>query len=563
MLKAIIAATILGAVALASLLRPPYTFTDVAATSGIHFTHYKGHKDIATILEEAGPGVCVADFDGDGWQDIYFVNGRERYGRGGSARNALYRNNGDGTFTDVTETAGVLGDAYGLGCVWGDYDNDGHPDLYVTQYGRNILYHNNGNGTFSDVTAKAHVDGLDFGARLHTGAVFFDYDRDGRLDLYAGAYVNFGPDSVQTCSVEGVQSSCPPQQYGGSPAILYHNNGDGTFTNVTKQAGVYNPNGKNLSVLAGDYDNDGWPDLFVANDGQELELFHNEHNGTFKEVGLNAGVATNEDGGTMAAMCLSLGDYNNDGFLDLYVSDFQDQGDHIWLNTGHGRFEEVTRRVGIAPISTQYLGFGGGFFDYDNDGWLDLFVANGHVYQGIETARKNGHYKQLNLLFHNDSQGKFVDVTAQAGTGFSIPHLGRGAAFGDFDNDGNVDIVVGNSGDPPLLLRNSGGSNHFLNLRLAGTKSNRDAMGARVKLRANGMTQIREVMGGGSYLSQSDLRVHFGLGSALIIESLDVAWPSGAHQHFAGVKADRFYLLQEGARLRDAGAAARNVTALF
>ncbi len=538
-------AVLAGAGLVWAAVSAPYTFSDVTRRAGIEFTHYKGYQGVATILEEAGPGVCVADFDGDGNPDVYLVTGRDLHGRNVKARNALYRNNGNGTFTDVTERAGVPGDSYGLGCIWGDYNNDGHPDLYVSQYGRNILYRNNGDGTFTDVTAQAHVGGLDFGSKVHTGAAFFDYDKDGYLDLYAGTYVDFGPDSQQTCDIYGVQSSCPPQTYRGSHPVLYHNNGDGTFTNVTRQAGVYQEGGKNLSVLAGDYDGDGWQDLFVANDGEELYLYHNERNGTFKEVALPAGVAVNEDGGTMAAMCLSLGDYNNDGLLDLYVSDFQEKGDHLWRNTGHGAFEEVTRQLGLTEATVHYLGFGGGLVDYDNDGWQDLFIANGHVYQGIEQSNKGGHYKQLNLLFHNDARGGFANVAGA----FTVPHLGRGVAFLDYNNDGAMDILVGNSDDPPSLYKNSGGVNHYLNIKLTGTKSNRDAVGARIAIRAGGVNQLREIVGGGSYLSQSDERLHFGLGSARRVDSVTVVWPSGLKQHFDGVAADTFYSLQEGGQL--------------
>ena len=523
-------------------------FTDVAKTAGIGFVHFKGTHPIASILEEAGPGVCVVDFDGDGFVDIYLPSGRNLAGGNEQLRYALYRNNGDGTFTDVTEKAGVPGNGYGLGCVWGDYDNDGRPDLYVTQYGKNILYHNEGNGTFKDVTAKARVDGMDFGTLFHTGATFFDYDKDGFLDLYVGGYVEFGPKSRQTCAIGyGVEASCPPSSYPGSPNVLYHNNGDGTFTNVTKAARIYQPKGKNLSVMAVDYDNDGWPDLFVANDGIEFYLYHNEHNGTFKETAYNTGIALMPDGAAMAAMCISFGDYDNDGNLDLYVSDFQDVSDHLWHNDGKGFFEEVSPRAGIAAATRHVLSFGGGFFDYDNDGWLDLFIANGHVYQGVEKTRTDITYKQINSLFHNEGNGKFAEVTSISGDGFKIPHLGRGVAFADFDNDGNVDILVGNSGDPPLLLHNSGRTgNHFLNLKLVGTKSNRDAMGARVKLTAGGITQLREIAGGGSYLSQSDLRAHFGLGSQTRAESIEISWPSGQKQAFRNVDADRFLIVKEG-----------------
>jgi hypothetical protein len=523
-------------------------FTNITSSAGINFVHYKGTNGTSTILEEAGPGVCVADFNGDGYQDIYFVNGRDLYNRGVVTRNALYRNNGDGTFTDVTKTAGVPGNAYGLGCVWGDYDNDGFPDLYVTQYGNNILYHNNRDGTFTDVTDKAHVGGNDFGTVFHTGATFFDYDKDGKLDLYVGGYANFTAASQRTCTIGyNITTSCRPSVYGGTPAVLYHNNGDGTFTNVTRAAKIFQPKGLNLSVGAADYDNDGWPDLFVANDGIEAYLYHNSHNGTFTEMAVTSGMALTSNGSAMAAMCISLGDYDNDGYLDLYISDFQLSSDHVWHNDGTGFFDEVSDSVGVTVPTRNVLSFGGGFFDYDNDGWLDLFIANGHVYEEVERVTPEIRYKQINSLFHNDGRGRFVEVTKTSGDGFAIPYAGRGAAFADFDNDGNIDIVVANAGDPPLLQRNGGGAgNHFVNFKLIGTKSNRDAMGARIKLRVGDLSQIREISGGGSYLSQSDLRAHFGLGQHSRADTVEVSWPSGAHQVFRDVEADKFYVIEEG-----------------
>ncbi len=525
-------------------------FNDVTAEAKIEFSHLKGNLAVATILEEAGPGVCVADYNGDGWPDIYFVNGRDLHRRGISARNALYRNNGDGTFTDVTDSAEVPGTGFGLGCVWGDYDNDGHPDLYVTQYGKNVLYHNNGDGTFSDVTAKAHVDGMDFGTQVHTGAVFFDYDRDGYLDLYVGGYVSFGPNSKQTCMSSGAESSCSPTVYPGSPGVLYHNNGDGTFTNVTKAAGIFQSDGKNLSVAAVDYDNDGWQDLFVANDSMRAFLYHNEHDGTFKEIGLASGMAVTEEGAEMAAMCLSFGDYENKGMLGLYISDFQEAGDHLWRNDGNGFFTEVSHPSGIADITRKFLSFGGGFLDYDNDGWLDLFIANGHVYPSIEKTSPGSHYKQINLLLRNDRNGRFSNATAAAsavGNAFSVPHLGRGVAFADLFNDGHVDVVIANNDDPPSLLRNtSGEGNHSVSFKLIGTRSNRDAIGAKIAIEAGGTRQIREIAGAGSYLSQSDLRAHFGLGAVIRVSAVDVSWPSGLKQRFSELQADRFYVLEEG-----------------
>jgi hypothetical protein len=527
--------------------QPPIQFTDATAGAGIHFKHFKGNNGTSINLEEFGPGVCVADYDGDGWPDIYFVNARDLYNRGITVQNALYHNNGDGTFSDVTAKAGVPGTGFGLGCVWGDYDNDGHPDLFVSQYGRNVLYHNNGNGTFGDVTDKAGVAGMEFGSYFHAGATFFDYDRDGKLDLYVGSYVALPPNAQRYCKLGGVTSSCPPSVYPGSPSSLYHNNGDGTFTNVTKQAGMYQPNGKNLAVGVGDYDNDGWPDLFVANDGINAYLYHNERNGTFKEQGSLSGMAFTGQGLAMAAMCISLGDFDNDGWLDLYISDFQGNSDHIWKNDGQGLFDEVSDRLGISTPTRGFLSFGGGFFDYDNDGWLDLFIANGHVYPEVEVVSPETHYKQTNSLFHNNGNGKFIEVTKVSGNGFTTPHVGRGVAFADFDNDGFLDVVVANNNDPPLLLHNSAGNgNHFVSFKLIGTKSNRDAMGARLRLTAGGLTQMREIEGGQSYMSQSDLRAHFGLGSATRIDRLEITWPSGAQQTFTNLLADRFYQIQEG-----------------
>ena len=534
--------------AVSSSAASPVQFSNVTQAAGIRFQHFKGSKGTSTILEEAGPGICVADFDADGYQDIYFVSGRDLYGRGISVRNALYRNQGDGTFLDVTEKSGVPGTAYGLGCVWGDYDNDGYPDLYVSQYGKNVLYKNSGRGVFTDVTAKAHVGGMDFGTPFHTGATFFDYDRDGWLDLYDGGYAKFLSTSQRTCPLgNGIPTSCRPTVYGGTPAVLYHNRGDGTFANVTKAANIYQPKGLNLSVGAGDYDNDGWPDLFVANDGLEAYLYHNNGNGTFANMALQAGMALTPNGLEMAAMCISLADFDNDGGLDLYISDFQGVPNRVWHNEGKGIFEDVTDSVGIADATRRVLSFGGGFFDFDNDGWQDLFIANGHVYPEVERVTPDVRYKQINSLFRSDTKGQFIEVTKDSGPGFATPFAGRGAAFLDFDNDGDVDIVVANNGDPPLLLRNEGSPRqHFVNFKLVGTGSNREAMGARIQLQAGGISQIREIAGAGSYLSQSDLRAHFGLADNTRADAIEVWWPSGRRQLFRQVAADRFYVIVEG-----------------
>jgi enediyne biosynthesis protein E4 len=524
-------------------LPPVINFSNVTQSAGIKFKHFKGNKGISINREEFGPGVCVADFDDDGWQDIYFVNGRDLYDRGISVVNGLYHNNHDGTFSDVTEKAGVPGTGYGLGCVWGDFDNDGFPDLFVTQFGKNVLYHNKGNGTFADVTDKAAVGGLESGD-FHSGATFLDYDRDGWLDLYVGSYVDLG--TKRYCRLGDVLSSCAPSEYRGSPDALYHNNHNGTFTNVTLSAGIYQPLGKNLSVQAADYDNDGWPDLFVANDGLNAYLYHNERNGRFKEVGLTTGMAVTSRGTVMAAMCISLGDYDNDGQLDLYISDFQRSSDHLWHNDGKGFFDEVSDEVGITQATREVLSFGGGFFDYDNDGRLDIFIANGHVYPEVEQATPGTYYRQRNSLFHNELNGKFVEVGKISGNGFATPYVGRGVAFADFDNDGFVDLVVANNGDSPLLLHNSGNNgNTFLNLRLIGNKSNHDGVGARVHVVSGSLSQIREIAGGGSYLSQSDLRANFGLGRAKRAD-VEISWPSGQKQTFRDIEANHFYLIEEG-----------------
>src|SRR3954470_20709674 len=520
-------------------------FKDITMAAGIKFVHFKGNNGISINREEFGPGVCVADFDDDGWQDIYFVNGRDLYNRGISVRNALYHNNGDGSFTDVTEQAGVPGTGYGLGCVWGDYDNDGFPDLFITQYGRNALYHNNGRGGFTDVTDNAGVAGFESGS-FHSGATFLDYDRDGNLDLYVGSYVALDPDGPRYCNIGNIRSSCPPQAYKGSSDAFYHNNGDGTFTNVTRAANILQPQGKNLSVGAADYNNDGWPDLFVANDGLPAYLYRNERDKTFKEIAAPSGMAFSASGSLMAAMCISFGDYDNDGELDLYISDFQGSSDHLWHNDGKGSFDEVSDEAGITGPTHNVLSFGGGFIDYDNDGWLDLFIANGHVYPEIEQASPGTRYKQVNSVFHNDGRGKFVQTSKETGVADQTPHAARGVAFADFDNDGFVDILVANNGDPPLLLHNGDSGNHFLNFKLAGTKSNRDAMGARVRVVSGEISQIREIAGGGSYLSQSDLRATFGLGKAIVAETVEIKWPSGQTQTFHDVPADKFYLVAEG-----------------
>jgi hypothetical protein len=528
--------------------RPAAQFTDVAAQAGLAFQYANGRNGMATILEESGSGCAIFDYDGDGWPDIYLLNGRDLYGHGSRTRNALYHNNGDGTFTDVTEKAGVPGTGYGLGVAVGDFDNDGHPDIYICQWGRNVLYHNNGDGTFTDVTEKAGVGAQEFGADFHTGAAWIDYDHDGRLDLFVCSYVKLKEKGLRYCRLaNGILTNCPPSAYEGTPGILYHNNGDGTFTNVTRQAGLYFPGGKQLSALTCDFNDDGWTDLMVGQDGEEAELFRNNRNGTFTNVAAPNGIAFAEDGATMAAMGIDLGDFMNEGLPGLFVADFSKRPDHLWRRSREGFFSEVSTPSGIARATFDYLGFGAGFIDYDNDGWLDLFVANGHVYPEIEQSSSDEHYLQNNQLFHNQRDGTFLETTAQAGPALQIRHAGRGAAFGDLFNDGNMDIVVNNNDGPPVLLRNSGvKGNHFLSLLLIGARSNRDAIGARVDVKAGALKMRGDVRSGGSYLSSSDVRLHFGLGPATQADQITVRWPSGLKQQFGPLAADRFYALREG-----------------
>lgn len=525
-------------------------YEDGTNAAGIRFLHDDCRNGMSTMMEQAGPGCAIFDFDGDGWPDLYLLNGRDLYGRGMVRENALYHNNRDGTFSDITRSAGVPGTGYGMGAAVGDYDNDGHPDIYVCQYGKNVLYHNNGDGTFSDVTARARVDGMDYGESFHTGAAWIDYDRDGKLDLFVCGYVKFssGP---RYCEIgangSNIKTNCPPSSYQGSYCILYHNNGDGTFTNVTRKAGVWLPGSKSLTAMVVDFNDDGWPDLYVGNDGIPAFLLKNNGNGTFKEIAAESGIAQTQDGKSMAAMGIDFGDYKNNGKLSLFVADFQNIPDHLFENVGHGQFVEVTDRSGVGDPTRDFLGFGGGFLDYDNDGWLDIFVANGHVYPEIDHTGSGMHYRQHAQLLHNRTDGTFEEVTDQAGAGFKVKTAGRGAAWGDLWNRGVVDILEASNSGPPLLLKNSGTpGRHFISLRLVGTRSNRDAIGARVTVSAGTIHQMQEVRSSASYLSSCDTRLHFGLGNHTKLDKIEIRWPSGRHDAFIDQPVDRFYQLVEG-----------------
>ena len=512
------------------------------------------------MMEEAGAGCAVFDFDGDGFPDIYLVNGRDLYANRPGIRNALYRNNGDGTFTDVTEKAGVPGTGYGFGVAVGDYDNDGHPDLFITQWGENCLYRNRGDGTFEDVTRKSGLTGMDFGEPFHTGACWIDFDHDGKLDLYVSTYVKFRRDGLKYCQLsKGILSNCPPNHYYGTPSQLFHNNGDGAFTNVTKKAGVYLDNGKGLSAMTCDFDDDGWTDIFMGNDGTENWLWRNNHDGTFTNAALAAGVAYGHDSASIASMGMDFGDFEHEGRPGLFLADWSKRPDHLWRLEKNGFFSDISAPSGIGDAGFDLLGFGAQFLDYDNDGWLDLFLANGHVYPEVDQAKIGETYLQPNQLFHNDTgniqlsgtkrakKTLFRDVSKDSGDAFRIVHAGRGVATGDFDNDGKIDVLVSGNDGSPLLLRNSSkNANHFLNLKLTGVQSNRDAIGSRVTVTVGSEKQTADVKSGGSYLSSSEMRLHFGLGSATQADSIEVRWTNGLRQKFGSLPGDQFYELTEG-----------------
>ena len=520
-------------------------FTNVTKSAGVTFVHYKGANGTSVILEEAGLGVCVADFDGDGYQDIYFVNGRDRYKRGITVRNALYRNNGDGTFTDVTEKAGAPGNAYGLGCVWGDYDNDGFPDLLVLGYGRCILYHNNGDGTFTDVTARSGMENV---GRWGSSAAWFDYDNDGRLDLVIVNYVAWAPEHDFWCGDHalGMRSYCHPNDFDPVAPTLFHNNGDGTFTDVSKSSGIGLKPANGLGVVTFDYDGDGWQDIFIANDSLPNLLFRNNHDGTFTEVGYMAGVAVSLDGQPEAGMGVDAGDVTGSGRFDLAVTHLDSQLARFYRNTDAKYFDDVTLSSKIGYATYHMSEFGTRFMDYDNDGALDLFMACGHVLDNVHRYKSDVYYAEPKLMFRNTGHGIFENVSDQLGPDFQLPTVGRGAAVGDFDNDGDLDILVSNNGQRPQLLRNDGGNaNHWLQTLLIGTKSNRDGVGARVKVTAGDLVLHHEKKGGMSYESAQDPRLHFGLGNRTQVDAVEVLWPSGGQTRVANIKADQIVTIKE------------------
>jgi hypothetical protein len=521
----------------------PVSFVDITQSAKIAFKHENGASAEKLMVETFGSGVAWLDYDNDGFLDLFFANGANLSAGKPSPGNVLLRNTGKGTFVDVTQSAGVKGNGgFSTGVAVGDYDNDGFLDLYVTGYGANTLYHNNGNGTFTDVTAKAGVKG----GGWSSSAGFFDYDRDGHLDLYVVRYLDYDVKENVYCGYQkpGYRMYCDPRGFDGVPDLLYRNNGDGTFTDVSKKAGIANPAGKGLGVAFGDFDNDGWPDIFVANDLVRNFLYRNNGDGTFTDLAYSAGVGYDPNGNPRAGMGTEFADFDGDGWLDLFVTNFSEELNALFRNRGDLTFEEVSEQVGLESGFLP-LGFGTKLFDFDNDGDIDIYVTNGHVVDNVQLYNPRLSYMQTDLLYANEG-GRFRDVSAVSGPAFQIKHVGRGAATGDFDNDGDLDIIVSNCGQPPMLIRNDGGNrNHWIAIKARGRESNSFGVGSRVKVEAGGKTQIKEIYSAGSYLSGSDLRLYFGLGGERKIKQIEILWPSGKKQILNDVAADQVLSLDE------------------
>jgi enediyne biosynthesis protein E4 len=534
-----------------------YSVRDVAREAHLDFLQVcGGDASKKYILETTGSGVAFIDYDNDGWPDIFLVNGTRLDTPPNHDRRTskLFHNNRDGTFSDVTAKAGLTHTGWGQGVCIGDYDNDGFEDIFVTYWGEDLLYHNNGNGTFTEVARNAHVAGD--AARWSTGCAFVDYDRDGKLDLFVTHYVNFSlqnakdPGSNPYCNYRGLAVNCGPRGLVGETSTLYHNNGDGTFSDVSAASGILKPSGYfGLGVLVADFDNDGWPDIYVASDSTPSLLFMNNHDGTFREDGTLRGVAFSGEGQEQAGMGVSAADYDHDGWLDIVKTNFSDEVVSLYHNDGQAVFTDQSEAAGLNK-QTHFVGWGCGFFDPDNDGFADVLYVNGHVYPELERVHLDTTYREPRVLYRNLGNGKFEDVSQLAGATITTPSTGRGCAFGDFNNDGSIDVVINNQNAVPSLLKISAqNGNQWITIHLVGKKSNRSAIGARVKCVAGTLSQIDEVRSGGSYLSQNDLRLHFGLGEKKMIDLLEVRWPSGIIDQFRNIASAQFIQIEEGGKL--------------
>ena len=520
-------------------------FRDITAQAGIHFVHNNAAYGKKWLPETLGAGAAFIDYDNDGYPDILLVNGEDWPGHAKAPSTLkLYHNNHDGTFTDVTHKAGLAVSMFGMGVAVGDYDNDGYDDLFITALGQSRLFHNNGSGTFTDVTRSAGLWGPN---ELSTSAAWVDYDRDGKLDLVVANYVQWSPQTDIYCTLDGSHKSyCTPESYKGVSARVWHNLGGGKFEDATEKAGLYDPTSKSLGLAILDYNGDGWPDILLANDTQPNKLYLNKQNGIFEEKAVAAGIAFSEDGVARAGMGVDAADYDRSGRPSLMITNFANQMISLYHNEGNGLFVDEAPRSEVGRNTLVTLGFGCFFFDYDNDGWPDIFVADGHIENEIERVQKRVSYAEPPHLFRNLGSGRFQEVTEQMGTAFASPKVARGAAYADIDNDGALDVLVTTNGGRLWLFHNEGGTNHSVRVKLVGTKSNRDGIGAVVHVTSSGAKQWQMLRSGSSYLSQSELVLTFGLGAATKADAIEIRWPSGQVDKLAGVTADQTLTVQEG-----------------